>query len=84
MIHGENSTVIRYQLTKNNHPESSKDIRLEIRLLIAFRDYHGTTHENSAINSAVQERSGSASVALYQGTAYSALGALGAQRHRGT
>jgi predicted glycogen debranching enzyme len=67
MIHGENSTVIRYQLTKNNHPESSKDIRLEIRPLIAFRDYHGTTHENSAINSAVQERSGLASVALYQG-----------------
>ena len=67
MIQGENSTVIRYQLTKNNHPESSKEVWLEIRPLIAFRDYHGTTHENSAINSAVQERSGLASVALYQG-----------------
>src|SRR5215467_879426 len=46
MIHGENSTVVQYELRKNNHPESPKDVRLEIRPLIAFRDYHNTTHEN--------------------------------------
>src|ERR1700722_14393997 len=67
MIHGENSTVIHYHLTKNNHPGSPKDIGLEIRPLIAFRDYHGTTHENGGINSAVQERSGLATVTPYQG-----------------
>jgi predicted glycogen debranching enzyme len=67
MIHGENSTVIHYELRKNNRPEVPKNLRLEIRPLIAFRDYHGTTHENSAINPAVQERSGLASVTPYEG-----------------
>src|SRR6202011_3478741 len=62
MIHGENSTVVHYELTKNNRPEVPKNLRLEIRPLIAFRHYHGTTHENGVINPAVQERSGFASV----------------------
>ena len=66
MIHGENSTVIHYEL-KKNHPESPRNVGLEIRPLIAFRDYHGTTHENSAINPAVQEHSGLASVTPYHG-----------------
>jgi len=67
MIHGENSTVIHYELRKNNRPEVPKNLRLEIRPLIAFRDYHGTTHENGVIDPAVQERSGSASVTPYHG-----------------
>ena len=67
MIHGENSTVIHYELRKNNHPESPKNLRVEIRPLIAFRDYHGTTHENGAINAGVEERSGSVSVTPYRG-----------------
>ena len=67
MIHGENSTVIHYEVRKNNRPEVPKNLRLEIRPLIAFRDYHGTTHENGVINPAVQERSGLASVTPYHG-----------------
>ena len=67
MIHGENSTVVQYELKKNNHPERPKNLRLEVRPLIAFRDYHSTTHENGAINPAVEERSGLASVTPYQG-----------------
>jgi predicted glycogen debranching enzyme len=67
MIQGENSTVIQYELRKNNHPESPKKLRLEIRPLIAFRDYHSTTHENGAITPAVAERSGLASVTPYRG-----------------
>jgi predicted glycogen debranching enzyme len=67
MIHGENSTVIHYRLTKNNHPGSPKKMELEIRPLIAFREYHGTTHENGGINSAVQERTGLATVTPYEG-----------------
>ena len=67
MIHGENSTVIQYELRKNNRPDVPKNLRLEIRPLIAFRDYHGTTHKNGAINPAVQERSGLATVTPYQG-----------------
>jgi len=67
MIHGENSTVIQYELRKNNRPDVPKNLRLEIRPLIAFRDYHGTTHENRSINSAVQEHSGLATVTPYHG-----------------
>jgi predicted glycogen debranching enzyme len=67
MIHGENSTAIQYELKKNSHPESPKNLKLEIRPLIAFRDYHSTTHENGGINSAVEERPGLATVTPYQG-----------------
>jgi predicted glycogen debranching enzyme len=67
MIHGENSTVIHYELRKNHHSESPKNVLLEIRPLIAFRDYHGTTHGNGAIDPAVEERTGLASVTPYQG-----------------
>jgi predicted glycogen debranching enzyme len=67
MIQGENSTVVQYELTKNNHPESPKSLRLEVRPLIAFRDYHTTTHENGAINGAVEQTPGRISVTPYQG-----------------
>ncbi len=67
MIQGENSTVVHYELKKNNHPESPKNLWLELRPLIAFRDYHNTTHENGAISRDVEERSDLASVSPYQG-----------------
>jgi predicted glycogen debranching enzyme len=67
MIHGENSAVIHYEVRKSNSPAVPKNLRLEIRPLIAFRDYHGTTHENGVINPSVQERSGLASVTPYHG-----------------
>jgi len=67
MVHGENSTVVHYELKKNNHPERIKNLRLELRPLIAFRDYHSTTHENGAINREIEQRPGLATVAPYQG-----------------
>jgi predicted glycogen debranching enzyme len=67
MIHGENSTVIHYELTKNNFPEARKNQRLEIRPLIAFRDYHATTHENGGLNPTVEEQPGLLTVTPYQG-----------------
>jgi predicted glycogen debranching enzyme len=67
MIHGENSAVIHYEVRKNHRPDVPKNLRLEIRPLIAFRDYHSTTHENGDINPSVQERSGLASVSPYHG-----------------
>jgi predicted glycogen debranching enzyme len=67
MIQGENTTVIQYELTKNHHPESPKNLRVEVRPLIAFRDYHSTTHENGAINPAVEQSTGSVTVSPYQG-----------------
>jgi len=66
MIHGENSTAVHYELRKNNHPESPKNLRLEIRPLIAFRDYHSTTHENGALNPALKEEPGLVAVTPYQ------------------
>jgi predicted glycogen debranching enzyme len=67
MVHGENTTIVQYEVKKNNHPERPKNLSLEIRPLIAFRDYHSTTHENSALDPAVEEHPGLASVAPYQG-----------------
>ena len=67
MIYGENSTVVQYELRKNNHPESPKNLRLEIRPLIAFRDYHSTTHENGSLNRDVEVGPGLAAVAPYRG-----------------
>ncbi len=67
MVQGENSTVVHYELKKNNHPESPKNLSLEVRPLIAFRDYHSTTHANGAISAAVNEDPGLATVTPYQG-----------------
>jgi predicted glycogen debranching enzyme len=67
MIHGENTTVVQYHLKKNNHPERPNRLSLEIRPLIAFRDYHSTTHENGAINTSIKEQLGQVSIAPYDG-----------------
>jgi predicted glycogen debranching enzyme len=49
MVRGENTTVVQYHVVTND-----KDIKLEVRPLIAFRDYHSTTHENGALDPHVQ------------------------------
>jgi len=67
MIQGENTTVVQYELKKNNHPERVKSLRLEVRPLIAFRDYHSTTHENGAIHDEAEQRPGLATLTPYQG-----------------
>ena len=54
MVQGENTTVVQYELKNTDHT----DIRLEIRPLIAFRDYHGTTHENGILNSVIETERG--------------------------
>ncbi len=45
-VHGENTTVVQYEWTGG----AAAACRLELRPLIAFRDYHSTTHANGAIN----------------------------------
>jgi predicted glycogen debranching enzyme len=67
MIYGENSTVVQYELKTKDDSEKAKSLWLELRPLIAFRDYHGTTHENGAINPAVEEHPDLASITPYQG-----------------
>ncbi len=67
MVHGENSTVVQYELKRKSDPESPKGLALEIRPLLAFRDYHSTTHENGAIGRGVDENPGLATVTPYPG-----------------
>jgi predicted glycogen debranching enzyme len=64
MVHESNTTVIEYRVVQ---APAGLALRLELRPLIAFRDYHGTTHENAGLNPAVQQAPGIASVAPYPG-----------------
>jgi predicted glycogen debranching enzyme len=57
MVFGENTTVVQYdfeQPVAANHT----DIKLEVRPLIAFRDYHSTTHENGQLDPQVETENG--------------------------
>ena len=57
MVQGENTTVVQYELTLTAG-EDHREIMLEVRPLIAFRDYHSTTHENGALNPHVEIENG--------------------------
>lgn len=61
LIHGENTAVIIYRLLAGG------PVTLEVRPLIAFRDYHSTTHENAALDPFVANESGAAMVQPYAG-----------------
>ncbi len=65
MAHAENTTVIDYRV-QSAGPKPA-ELRLELAPLIAFRDYHCTTHENTSLNATVTKEPGRASVAPYPG-----------------
>jgi predicted glycogen debranching enzyme len=61
MVRGENTTVVQYEFEhSDNH-----DIRFTVRPLIAFRDYHSTTHENSALDPHIEVEPGLTSFKPY-------------------
>ncbi len=64
MLSGSNTVQVEYRLLES--PAGSKP-QLELRPLIAFRDYHSTTHENSALNPQIQSENDMASVQPYEG-----------------
>lgn len=64
LVHGENTVVVTYTL-RGAAPEH--EVRLEVRPLVAFRDFHATTHENGAIDRRVTLEDGVASVTPYAG-----------------
>src|SRR5215469_2987371 len=64
MAHGQNTTIIKYQLID---APSAAQVQLELRPLIAFRDYHSLTHENGAINGRVDTQRGLIRVLPYVG-----------------
>jgi predicted glycogen debranching enzyme len=63
MVQGQNTTVVHYELQSTNTEHES--VRLEVRPLIAFRDYHSTTHENSALNPRVDTEDGITTINPY-------------------
>jgi predicted glycogen debranching enzyme len=63
LVHGENTVVVRYALVGGDAPP----VRLEVRPLIAFRDFHALTHENDAIDRRVATGPGLASLTPYPG-----------------
>ena len=61
LVNGENTVVVEYEvLSKGAEP-----LRLEVRPLIAFRDYHSTTHRNDSLDQAVDFAAGLASIQPY-------------------
>ncbi|MGA8309936.1 MAG: glycogen debranching enzyme N-terminal domain-containing protein, partial [Terriglobales bacterium] len=82
MVYGENSTVVQYELRSKNAAQPPKTLRLEIRPLIAFRDYHSTTHANNALNPGIEAGPKLAAVAPYPGlpTLYLAHNAVELQK----
>src|SRR5258705_942224 len=58
MVQGENTTVVQYEVPVPPEGRTNVPIVLEVRPLIAFRDYHSTAHENGALNSNVESESG--------------------------
>jgi predicted glycogen debranching enzyme len=49
MVYGKNTTVIQYRVRGG-----SPGMSLELRPLIAFRDYHSLTHENEGLDRSLQ------------------------------
>jgi len=64
MVHGENTVAIEYDIRV---PKDAPACSLEVRPLIAFRDYHGTTHHNDSISRAVSVNGNIADVTPYEG-----------------
>jgi predicted glycogen debranching enzyme len=63
MIHEENTVVVQYSLTS----ASKRSISLELRPLIAFRDYHGLAHENGALHTSIYDQPGVVTLRPYDG-----------------
>jgi predicted glycogen debranching enzyme len=59
LVHGENTTVVEYEI--------SGAAELELRPLLAFRDYHATTHRNDAIDGHFEAHAGMAVMRPYLG-----------------
>jgi len=63
MIHGENTTVIIYEVTKSIHP-----FKLELLPLLSGRGYHSLMHANDAVSKDVSFANNIFKTRLYEGT----------------
>jgi len=66
LVHGEDTVVVTYTL-RGASPEHASEVALEVRPLVAFRDFHATTHENGALDRGVTLEAGVASITPYAG-----------------
>ncbi len=64
MVHGENTTAAEWELRALDR-DPVPDCTLEVRPLIAFRDYHSTTHRNDGLDPRVEVSDGAASIRPY-------------------
>jgi len=64
MPQGSNTVQVEYKLLQS--PAAIEPV-LEVRPLVAFRDYHSTTHENGALDPAVESAANFASLQPYPG-----------------
>ena len=58
LVHGENTVVVQYRVGPNRGHFG--ELQLIVRPLVAFRDYHSTTHENTGLNPHVKLAEGQA------------------------
>ncbi len=64
LVQGENTVVIQYELIGDLR---GRACQLEVRPLVAFRDYHSLTHANDAIRRDVSTQPGMAIITPYPG-----------------
>ena len=64
MPQGSNTVQVEYKLLQA--PQRTATV-LEVRPLVAFRDYHSTTHENGVLNRALEIAPNLASLRPYNG-----------------
>jgi predicted glycogen debranching enzyme len=64
LVHGENTVVVQYELFGDL---AGRSAALEVRALVAFRDYHNTTHANPSIHRDVAIADGLATITPYAG-----------------
>jgi predicted glycogen debranching enzyme len=60
LVNGEDTLVVSWEL--EGAPE---DARLEVRPLVAFRDYHALTHENGALDPSLRVSDGTVTIRPY-------------------
>jgi predicted glycogen debranching enzyme len=64
MVQGQNTVIVHYEL-QTAADERFQTIKLEVRPLIAFRDYHSTTHENNVLTHQVDSDDGLTTISPY-------------------
>lgn len=65
MVHGEQTTVIEYEIRPLSGDVQLPEWTLEIRPLVAFRDYHGATRRDDALNWEGKPQGGSVAMRPY-------------------